>query len=829
MKSTSRESATSSTLLPQPDFQALFESAPGLYLVLTPALTILAVSDAYLRATMTKRGEILWRHLFDVFPDNPDDPTATGVSNLRASLNRVVQNRSSDAMAVQKYDIRRPESDGGGFEERHWSPVNSPVLGAKGEVAYIIHHVKDVTEFIRLKQTGSEQHRITEELRTRTGEMEAEIFRRVQHIQEVNDRLQTELDTRKQAEQDVEHFFALSLDMLCIAKSDGYFKRVSPAFTQTLGWSTDEMLTRPFLDFVHPDDRTATLREVERQVAGGEQVLEFDNRYQHKNGSWRVLSWKSVPQPDGLMYAIARDITEHKRVETETAQLAAIVESSDDGIVSTDLNSIITTWNQGAERLFGYTAYEIVGRPFTRLIPPDRLHEEAEIMEEILRGVRTQHFDTARLRKDGAPLEVSVTVSPIKDAGGCTVGASRIVRDVTERKRAEEEFRKSEEKYRTLFDSVDEGACTIEVLFDGNEKPIDYRFLEVNPSFEKQTGIKNARGRRMREIAPLHEEHWFEIYGKIALTGEPLRFENQAVQLGHWYEVYALRVGEPKERHVAILFKDITERKRTEEVLRRAHEQLEMRVEERTAELSKRTRDLETLLYVTSHDLREPLRSIENFSRMVHDRYADHLDDKGKDFLRRVVRGAQRMDQLMADLLELSRAQRMDQPTEEVEGERIVEEALRRLGDKIKETGATVRIAKPLPRFRANSTWATQGVYNLLTNALKFARPGEAPNIEIAPYQPSGQANAEVGLVVRDRGPGVAPEHAERIFQLFQRAVGREIEGTGAGLAIVRQVAERHGGRAWVQPREGGGAEFILTFGTTNLQKGSDAHDESAS
>lgn len=532
----------SSTIRGQPDFRTLFESAPGSYLALTPALVIVAVSDAYLQATMTRREEILGRHLFDVFPDNPHDATATGVSNLRASLTRVLQHRVPDAMAVQKYDIRRPDTEGGEFEERYWSPINTPVFSPSGEVAYIIHRVEDVTD----------------------------------------------------------------------------------------------------------------------------------------------------------------------------------------------------------------------------------------------------------------------------------------------RKRAEEEFHKSEEKYRTLFDSVDEGVCTIEVMFDGNEKPIDYRFLEVNPSFEKQTGIHNARGRSMREIAPLHEEHWFDMYGKIALTGEPARFENQAVQLGRWFEVYALRVGEPKDRHVAILFKDISERKQTEEALRRAHEQLEMRVQERTAEILAKTRDLETLLYVTSHDLREPLRSIENFSRMVHDRYADRLDDKGRDFLQRVVRGTQRMDQLMTDILTLSRVQRMEGAVEDIRGENIVTEALRRLEDKIKETGATVRVVQPLPRWQGNCTWATQGIYNLIANALKFRRNGEAPQVEIASYHPTVEDGPVVGIVVRDRGPGVAPEHAERIFQLFQRAVGREIEGTGAGLAIVRQVAERHGGRAWVRPREGGGAEFILTFGATNRQKGSDAHDESA-
>jgi signal transduction histidine kinase len=181
------------------------------------------------------------------------------------------------------------------------------------------------------------------------------------------------------------------------------------------------------------------------------------------------------------------------------------------------------------------------------------------------------------------------------------------------------------------------------------------------------------------------------------------------------------------------------------------------------------------------------------------------------------------MDQLMTDILALSRAQRMELPAEEVEGESIVREALRQLEDKIKEIGATVQVAKDLPRLQGNRTWATQGVYNLIANALKFSRNGAAPEVEIVSYQPTVEDGPVVGIVVRDRGPGVATEHAERIFQLFQRAVGREVEGTGAGLAIVRQVAERHSGRAWVQPREGGGSEFILTFGATNRSERKEA------
>ena len=140
------------TTAPQPDFRALFESAPGCFLVLDPELVIVAVSDAYLQSTMTRRADLVGRYVFDVFPDNPDEPGAEGVRNLRASLARVLRDKTSDAMAVQKYDIRRPPEDGGGFEERFWSPSNVPVLDADGAVAYVIHQVQDVTDLVRQRE-----------------------------------------------------------------------------------------------------------------------------------------------------------------------------------------------------------------------------------------------------------------------------------------------------------------------------------------------------------------------------------------------------------------------------------------------------------------------------------------------------------------------------------------------------------------------------------------------------------------------------------------------------------------------------------------------------
>jgi len=171
------------------DVLKILRSVPDLYLILSPDYRIVEVSDSYLSATMVNREDILGRHLFDIFPDNPNDPKATGVKNLNASLECVLKNKVPDTMAVQKYDIRRPLSEGGGFEERYWSPINTPVLNQNNEVQYIIHRVEDVTEFIQLKRVQTEQVKIAQELRTRAGQMEMEIYQRAQEVQEMNNKL----------------------------------------------------------------------------------------------------------------------------------------------------------------------------------------------------------------------------------------------------------------------------------------------------------------------------------------------------------------------------------------------------------------------------------------------------------------------------------------------------------------------------------------------------------------------------------------------------------------------------------------------------------------
>jgi PAS domain-containing protein len=204
-----------------------------------------------------------------------------------------------------------------------------------------------------------------------------------------------------------------------------------------------------------------------------------------------------------------------------------------------------------------------------------------------LRGETASNEEYRLRRKDTGETWIgSYSFGPVRDHEGAIIGSVVVGRDITEQKRAEEALRKSETLYHGLFNSMNDGFCIIEMIFDSAGKPADYRFLEINAAFEKQTGMHDAVGKRMRELAPTHEEHWFEIYGKIALTGEPAHFLNEAKALNCYYEVSAYRVGKPELRQVAIVFNDISVRMHTEEALKRSMEQLQIFVEHAPAALA---------------------------------------------------------------------------------------------------------------------------------------------------------------------------------------------------------------------------------------------------
>jgi PAS domain S-box-containing protein len=264
-------------------------------------------------------------------------------------------------------------------------------------------------------------------------------------------------------------------------------------------------------------------------------------------------------------HVLNRNDVARRETETQLRNLAEVMDHAHEPLIVRELGGVIRVWNRGAAVLYGWPAPEALGQRSHALLRT----EGVSVTEQDAQLAQTGRWEGELIytTRDGrrVTVESRQTASRIGD-GQIFILESNL--DITERKLAEETLRQSEEQYRSLFSSMLEGFCVVEVLFDANNRPVDYRFLEINPTFEAQTGLRNARGKRMRELAPEHEAHLFEIYGKVALTGEPARFENEAKALNRWFDVSAYRVGGPDSRKVAILFSDITERKQAEVALR---------------------------------------------------------------------------------------------------------------------------------------------------------------------------------------------------------------------------------------------------------------------
>ena len=310
------------------------------------------------------------------------------------------------------------------------------------------------------------------------------------------------------------------------------------------------------------------------------------------SGKWRALLGSASPLHDangnvrGSVGAFI-DITGRKQAEEALHQseqhYRLLFETMLQGVVYQDADGKIISMNPAAEKILGKTPDEFLGSssvgeeyltiredgsPFPGPEHPAMLSlQKGQEVQDVVMGVYNPRENNYRW--------ISVNAVPIIRPGEeKPFQVYTIFNDITERKRVEDSLRESEERYRMLFNTMDEGFCIIEMLFDENEKPIDYIFTETNPAFERQTGFKNAVGKRIRELAPANEEYWYEIYGNVALTGESVRFENRVEELHRWYEVYTYHIGEQESRKVAILFNDITERKQAEEALKKALETL---------------------------------------------------------------------------------------------------------------------------------------------------------------------------------------------------------------------------------------------------------------
>jgi PAS domain S-box-containing protein len=605
---------------------------------------------------------------------------------------------------------------------------------------------------------------------------------------------------------------------------------------------------------LHPDDRQLVFAAVDRQLkASAPYDLEY--RIRRKDDAWRWWSARGSVrrdengEPFGWIGSIT-DITERKRGEEESVFLASIIQSSDDAIFGKTPEGIILSWNAGAENMYGYPAKEVVGRNVSVLSPPDRPHEIEHLLERIGRDESIRQFETVRMTKDRKMIDVSLTLSPIRDAGGRVTGVSSITRDITRRKEAENELRRYVNQLSVInrLDRVISSTFDIEEVYDtvvsemrhllqfdrtslmtlnedGTEWQIVKQWTSGEAAFVPKTWRKVENSvvewlvRNKRTLVESHigeKGTWSEtellkkegiasgvrvplivrgkVIGAMTLASKnPDAYKKGDVEI---LESLADQVG--ISIHNAAMYNKVEEHAAT----------LEKRVAERTVQLEAANKELEAFSYSVSHDLRAPLRSIDGFSQIILEEYSSKFDAEGKRLLNVIRSNTQKMGELITDLLDLSRVARDEMKTVRIDMSTLANSIFHEVASPEAQKRYSLSVGA-LPEAYGDPSLMRQVWRNLISNAIKFTAPKDVRSIEIGGRSEEGKTI----YFIRDSGVGFDPQYAHKLFGVFQRLhKTEEFEGTGVGLAIVQRIVHRHGGEVWAEGRIGEGATFYFSL-----------------
>lgn len=679
--------------------------------------------------------------------------------------------------------------------------------------------VKGLLERRRLSQAQNQKQDVSQVCATVENHLMAlgTVRSTIISLQTANQVLQKEISERVKVEQALrENSYLDSLinsmpDIVCFKDGEGRWLEANQAML-TL-FELDPARYRGLKDrelanlSEHYQDALLTCEQTDQEawkkggLSRGEEVIPCND------GTVKIYDVLKVPlfYADGQRKALVilgRDITEQKQAQDELVRLAAIVESSDDGIIGKSIEGNILSWNAGAERIYGYSAAEVKGHSIALLAMPDRPHELSQILANIRAGASIDHYETVHLRKDGRQIDVSLTISPIKDRTGTVVGVSTIARDISDRKQVEKALEQLRHQNELILFSAGEGICGL-----NRQGKITF----VNPAAARMTGYKvkelidrplyeslhRTSGNNVEQEETSLSEKTCQILATLedGLTRHVMdevfwRRDGSSFPV----EYVATPMQEQGEIVGAVVtFKDITERIAVE-------------------------RMKDEFISVVSHELRTPLTSIHGALGLLHSGILETQPQRTKRMLEIAVTNTDRLVRLVSEILDLERmeseqgamvkqvcnlADLMFQATDEMRG------MAQKAGVRLQVTPLTVLIQVIPDRL-------IQALTNLLSNAIKFSPAGGTVWVS-GTLEKSGESAKEGGahvlIVVKDQGRGIPQNKLEIIFERFQQvdaSDSRAKGGTGLGLAICRAIMQQHSGDIWVESTLGEGSTFLM-------------------
>ncbi len=617
-------------------------------------------------------------------------------------------------------------------------------------------------------------------------------------------KIQQQTDTTlKERENQLQTIFDNAPDAIIATGLDLSVTEWNKAAEKIYGYTREEIIGKPATEFIHSMLPTPAAREEARVqikstgVWGGELTQSTQRRKDMTILCSSSLLKNVEGEPIGYL-GINRDVTDMKKMEKELHESEMryqllVNEVVDYSIITLDPQGTILTWNKGAEKIKGYKEEEIIGKHFSVFYSEkDKANGiPGLLLNEALKQGKVS-YAAWRVKKDGTLFWADVVLTELVDEKKNSKGFVKITRDLSERRKTEEQLREMEERFNRAFHSSPAG-ITLIGLSTG-------KYIDTNESFLSMIGYTREEviGHTSLEIAIVDAEVRAAMLKEIASAGslknKEFIYRKKSGATGNALFSTEIIVVNNEQCLLSILY-DISDRKQTE-----------LNLESKTTELMRSNADLEQFAYVASHDLQEPLRMVTSYVQLLENRYKDKLDQDAVDFINYAVDGATRMQILIYSLLEYSRVNNTS-PFKQVNMDTVLSESLNGLQIALQESRAKINRG-PLPVVEGDSVLLGQLIFNLIANAIKFK--SEKP-LEVSIE--AKKLKDKYLFSVRDNGIGIQAEYLEKIFVIFQRLHTKDrYTGTGIGLAICKKIVEKHEGKIWVESEINKGSTFYFTI-----------------